>query len=90
MTKQEQLFLTVKDEEGILRPLAGLWPNTEFGSMQSDNWLKQNPECSIVLVKITQDILCKECEFRSQFKKHANEVEKSLTGFNPEEPHYEI
>jgi len=55
-TKNE--FLVVKDEEGIYRPLAGMW--VDYGRMKGlskleiDKFLKKNKDSKVVRVKFTE------------------------------------
>ena len=55
-------FLCIKDEEGVLRPMAGIWEDSEYGRMKSNFFLttkKKYKNCKIVKVAINQHKLNK-------------------------------
>lgn len=51
-------ILTVKDEDGILRPQAGIWNDNEAGRRSSQDFINKpsNKDCSIVLAELTEII----------------------------------
>lgn len=53
MTKSIQV-LVVKDEEGELRPIAGIWKDNEHGRAGSENYLSKNPWAKIVEATLTE------------------------------------
>ena len=48
------LYLVVKDEDGVLRPMAGVWKDNEAGRIASVEYLKKNNDCTIVRVEINE------------------------------------
>lgn len=50
----KNIFIVVKDEEGDLRPMAGIWRDDEAGKVSSDYYLKKNPEIKLVKVELTE------------------------------------
>jgi len=48
-------YLVVKDEEGELRPLAGIWQDSEFGKMSADDYISKNPDCSIAICNLQEE-----------------------------------
>jgi hypothetical protein len=47
-------FLVVKDEEGILRPMAGIWRDDEAGEFGAAIFLKYHPNDSIVKARLIE------------------------------------
>ena len=47
-------FICVKDEEGYLRPMAGIWNNDEYNKQSAKDFLKKNRWCEIVMVEIKE------------------------------------
>lgn len=49
-------YLTVKDEEGNLRPMAGIWRDDEGGQYASEHYISKpaNANCTIVKIKIEE------------------------------------
>jgi len=57
----ENKFYCVKDSDGILRPMAGVWRTSKHILEEIDNpeiqqYLKRNPDDTIVKVEITEII----------------------------------
>jgi len=50
----EDFYLVVKDEEGGLRPMAGIWRDNEAGRISADKYLAKNPEITIVRVQMIE------------------------------------
>lgn len=52
--KQENTFLVVVDESGIVRPMAGIWKNNGLGLISAEDFLKSKngKDCSVAVVKI--------------------------------------
>ena len=48
----KNIFIVVKDEEGKLRPQAGIWRDNESGKISSNNYLEKNPEIELVKVEM--------------------------------------
>ena len=46
--------LVVKDEDGVLRPLAGTWENNVAGKMRADMYLEKNEDCTIAKATLTE------------------------------------
>jgi hypothetical protein len=49
----EYIFLTIKDEQGILRPMAGIWKDNENGRYSAGNYKLEEGE-KIVKIKIEE------------------------------------
>lgn len=45
-------YLVVEDENGKIRPLAGIWKNDEAGRINSQEYIKKDSSCKIVEVEI--------------------------------------
>jgi hypothetical protein len=54
MKNKKTIYLVVKDEEGILRPQAGIWEATEYSHLNTEKYLKNNKEDTIVAVVLTE------------------------------------
>lgn len=50
----KNIFLVVKDEDGILRPMAGVWRSDESGKRSAEDYVKKNPEVTIVQVELIE------------------------------------
>lgn len=51
MTKELQShFLVVKDDEGIIRPMAGIWRDNEAGRDDADRYAAKHSDVTIVRV----------------------------------------
>ena len=48
--------LVVKDDEGILRPQAGIWRDGEYGEKASQLYLAKNPEITVVKALLTEKV----------------------------------
>lgn len=51
----DNLYYTLKDETGILRPLAGLWLSNGYG-LEEARALASKVKCSVVVVKLEEQL----------------------------------
>jgi hypothetical protein len=49
-----ETYIVVKDEDGILRPTAGIWRNNDLGRNMAVDYQAKNPEVSIVIVEMKE------------------------------------
>lgn len=50
----ENIFLCVKDEDGDLRPMAGIWRDDEYGNLSAEAYKKKNKNVTIAKVIISE------------------------------------
>jgi len=48
--------LVVKDEDGIMRPMAGIWIENDAGIINAKIYARKNPEDAVVSATLTETI----------------------------------
>jgi hypothetical protein len=52
---EEIKVLVVQDEDGEMRPLAGIWKNNEAGTISAKKYMTQNPTDKVIMARLIKE-----------------------------------